>query len=567
MRRFLQMLLLSVLGVVTSNAQIFMYASLDSTGTLSGSTGKGTFVGTLSSDLKTLTYQITVARLGNSLGSAHIHVLPTGAIVQPLTFSGNTATGTWTNINDTLVKYLVTEGAYVNIHAPNGAVLITGIIRGGALGFKVHLDGATAGTTSPAKGTGWVRVDSFFKRIQYHVTVAGLTGPGGLNASHFHASPGGAIVRPVTFTDSTATGTWSGFADSIYSLLLKGNIYLNLHNTGGAVEIRGDVKRIGEVGFAASIDGAQASTASTAKGTVWAVLDTGYSKIRYSVTYNRLQGTFNGAHFHNGAGAVRHTITIAGNTANAEWTGFTDADIQDLMKGVAYANIHSLPSFAGGEIRGTLKPTDGLFTAKLDGAQAGTASGGKGTAWLDLTGDTAKYSVTVTGMSGSIFASHFHIAPSGVILQGITISDSNATGSWYLSDDNVANVVKSKVYINMHNPGGGVEIRGNIGLGSQAVTSVAQISNELPSSFELMQNYPNPFNPSTSINFSVNRTAHISLKVFNLLGQDVITLVDEVKSPGTYKVTFDARSLTTGIYFYKLTANNFAETRKMVLLK
>ncbi len=86
-------------------------------------------------------------------------------------------------------------------------------------------------------------------------------------------------------------------------------------------------------------------------------------------------------------------------------------------------------------------------------------------------------------------------------------------------------------------------------------------------SFELGQNYPNPFNPSTTINFSVATSVFVSLKVYDVLGNQVATLVNEEKSVGNYKVEFDAAGFTSGIYFYKLQSGSFVETRKMILLK
>lgn len=88
-----------------------------------------------------------------------------------------------------------------------------------------------------------------------------------------------------------------------------------------------------------------------------------------------------------------------------------------------------------------------------------------------------------------------------------------------------------------------------------------------PNKFELMQNFPNPFNPSTSIEYSVQGNEFVSLKVYDVLGNEISTLVNETKSPGTYKVNFDASQLTSGIYFYKMTAGNFTKTNKMMLVK
>jgi hypothetical protein len=88
----------------------------------------------------------------------------------------------------------------------------------------------------------------------------------------------------------------------------------------------------------------------------------------------------------------------------------------------------------------------------------------------------------------------------------------------------------------------------------------------------LYQNYPNPFNPSTKIKFTISqdvrqKTKNVTLKVYNVLGNEVATLVDEDKPAGIYEATFNAASLPSGIYFYKLQAGAFSKTKKMIYLK
>ena len=88
-----------------------------------------------------------------------------------------------------------------------------------------------------------------------------------------------------------------------------------------------------------------------------------------------------------------------------------------------------------------------------------------------------------------------------------------------------------------------------------------------PSQFSLGQNYPNPFNPTTILKYEISKSSNVKLTIYNVLGQIVKTLVNEEKSPGKYSVSFNAESLSSGIYFYTIKAGDFVKTKKMVLLK
>jgi hypothetical protein len=87
------------------------------------------------------------------------------------------------------------------------------------------------------------------------------------------------------------------------------------------------------------------------------------------------------------------------------------------------------------------------------------------------------------------------------------------------------------------------------------------------SSYQLSQNYPNPFNPSTVINFQVPVSTHVSLKVYDILGKEVKTLVDARKEAGAYSVVLNANDLPGGIYFYRIQAGDFVQAKKLTLLK
>jgi hypothetical protein len=102
---------------------------------------------------------------------------------------------------------------------------------------------------------------------------------------------------------------------------------------------------------------------------------------------------------------------------------------------------------------------------------------------------------------------------------------------------------------------------------SSSPVAVNREALNLPNTFSLHQNYPNPFNPSTTIEYSISKSAFISLKVCDLLGRELATLVDENKPAGTYRATWDASGRASGVYFYRLEAGKFTEMKKLVLLK
>ncbi len=115
--------------------------------------------------------------------------------------------------------------------------------------------------------------------------------------------------------------------------------------------------------------------------------------------------------------------------------------------------------------------------------------------------------------------------------------------------------------------GNHIDLEGDAFIEIGGPTSVETISLEIPDVYILEQNYPNPFNPNSAISFSIPEATFVSLKIFNSLGEEVETLIAKELVAGNYKYNWEAIGLTSGIYFYRLEAERFVQTKKMVLIK
>jgi hypothetical protein len=92
-------------------------------------------------------------------------------------------------------------------------------------------------------------------------------------------------------------------------------------------------------------------------------------------------------------------------------------------------------------------------------------------------------------------------------------------------------------------------------------------SEKISETYTLMQNYPNPFNPTTTINYNIAKAGLVKLKIFNISGQEITTLVNEFQSPGSYSVNWTAKDIASGVYLYNLKIKDFSATKKLVLIK
>ncbi len=168
-------------------------------------------------------------------------------------------------------------------------------------------------------------------------------------------------------------------------------------------------------------------------------------------------------------------------------------------------------------------------------------------------------------------------------ITGIAGSPSQFVKSWYSKEDKIYTgstgtnwgleyTAPNGLYTNLSNNKLGSPnvwgVRNNGGISRNTGTiGINTISSEIPNHFSLSQNYPNPFNPATNFEFQIPKTGFVNLTIYDATGREVAILVNGEMKPGAYKADWDASNFVSGVYFYKLSAGDFSETRKMVLIK
>jgi hypothetical protein len=230
--------------------------------------------------------------------------------------------------------------------------------------------------------------------------------------------------------------------------------------------------------------------------------------------------------------------TLANNTAGTGLRCTSGASAKDLV-------------FAYDNTAGTGRPISGSFV-ESDGTDNTTANS-----------YAAFYASNVNGVNGAFGMVVPNALPNGIrrierrsLTSGAVVATAtDADGIWPSGASTV-------------NPLGGTKEIVLSGTDVSLATSVRQTeSANLPTQFALSQNHPNPFNPTTTINFQLPSASHVQLKVFDVLGREVATLVNEMKAGGSYSVSFNAAPFNSGIYFYKIAAGEFSKTLRMVLTK
>jgi photosystem II stability/assembly factor-like uncharacterized protein len=127
--------------------------------------------------------------------------------------------------------------------------------------------------------------------------------------------------------------------------------------------------------------------------------------------------------------------------------------------------------------------------------------------------------------------------------------------------------IDTKITVNKCSVGWAIGASGQIVRLGDFIDNIHNIENEIPSSYLLKQNFPNPFNPTTNIYFAIPQSGLVTLKIFDIAGREISTLVNEVRAAGSYIVDFNASDLSSGAYFYRIESGNFVDSKKMMLIK
>ena len=527
---------------------------------------KGTGWAILRDDGGEMEYSVTIAGLSSNLTGSHFHNAPAGiggGVVQSITFTDSTSTGSWTGFSENIISELIKNRLYFNVHSANnpGGEIRGQLIQQGEIMFNARLEGNNE-TPNPVvtngKGTAWAVLSADKSALTYNVTYAQLDSP--FTAAHLHLAPegvGGGVVHPISFIGNSASGQWTGFADSILAKLIKEHIYVNIHSQkypGG--EIRDQLHNVGGIGFTALLDGSQEApnpVSTNAKGTGWAVLTDTAKNIEYDITIAGLSSNFTAAHFHNApagvGGGVVNPIAFSDSNSNGTWTGFAQNIITELLKNRLYFNVHTTNN-PGGEIRGQI-----IFS--------NVVSGNIPVELISFSASIKNNSITLSWTTATEINN-----------RGFEIQRRNENNTWltigFVQGKGTATEVQSYSFIDENLTSGKYSYRlKQIDFDERfEYSNVVNVNIGYPLSFELSQNYPNPFNPTTKINFTLPEKTNVSLKVYNILGSQVAVLLNEIKDAGIYSVNFKAEGLSSGIYIYKISTGSGKEiSRKMTLLK
>ncbi len=266
-------------------------------------------------------------------------------------------------------------------------------------------------------------------------------------------------------------------------------------------------------------------------------------------------------------GGTAWTLQSSG-TSNRLWSvSFTDAN-----NGTTVGRNGTILRTTNGGTTWTLQPsgtTHDLRSVSFTDANNGTVVGNNGAILRTINGGTT-WTLQTSGTGAWLFSVSFTDANNGTVVGsiGTILRTTNGGTTWTLQPSGTTHYLNRVSFTDANN-GTAVGDYGTILRTTNGGTTFVEENkiNEIPTNYSISQNYPNPFNPSTKIRYSVPQSSNVVIKVFDILGNEIETLVNEQKAIGTYEITWYAKHLPSGVYFYQLRAGSFIETKKMILIK
>jgi hypothetical protein len=255
-------------------------------------------------------------------------------------------------------------------------------------------------------------------------------------------------------------------------------------------------------------------------------------------------------------GPIAPAIKVGGLTTAADTITF-HVDMTGAHERYDHTLITGLKSvWIGGSVLPLSWPSDWLFSDTVQGGKLIKLYDDGDAAHGDATAGDGIYSIVLVFPSGSTTPV---LCKYGAVFASVDTLNGAAS---YL--DNEAGYGLNH-YLNLALGGGHATMSNKFG--DQATAVVSQNTKTLPTKYAISQNYPNPFNPTTNINYAIPQSGNVSLKLYNILGQEVATIFQGFQKAGNYVANFNASKLASGVYLYRLQAGNFTVTKKMVLMK
>lgn len=340
-------------------------------------------------------------------------------------------------------------------------------------------------------------------------------------SSGWQQAPAGIICNYIFSLTHHGTSHYAGTECGVYRTTDEGGSWINIssgYSTGStysvAVNSRGDIFACSDSGIYRSTDG----------GVVWQ--ESGLRNLNvFSLTVSNLNEIF--------AGTKRDGIFLSTDDGST-WTniGLVRNDIQTIgvnISGYIFVGVYG----------GIYRSTD------------------RGATWEKKTIDESYVYVLAFKGSQTVFAGTYN---------GVYASYNNGESWTKLSTAGLSETFILSLTFDPQDYLLAGTYRGGVYRSKQVITSI-QLSSNMPTAVRLSQNYPNPFNPKTEIRFEVPVSGFVSLKIFNVLGEEVATLVNEKKSPGEYTITWDASNKPSGVYIYRLQLEKFVAVKKMLLIR